>query len=444
MRQKVSAGKSIAITAAATALLTLSCAAGPGAGQRPTDAARTQRGAEPVRPGLTVLLEDSLHLIAGKRVGLLTNQTGLDERGTSGIDLLSSDPRVRAAGVQLVALYSPEHGIRGTEDRTNLASGVDERTGLVIHSLYTVTTIGPPDSTLAGVEALVFDLQDIGTRTWTYVGLMIYSLRSAQRAGVPILVLDRPNPIGGVRREGPLLDSAIANPEDHTPTRQGRAYALWPFPLRHGMTMGEMALFYNETLGIGAKLHVVPMAGWRRSMWYDETGLPWVRPSPNMPSILSALIYPALVGFEASNLSVGRGTAEAFQRFGAPWLKAAETAELLNDRELPGIRFEAEHFTPQEPGDRKFGGVRIPGVRIIVEDRDRVNVGRVGAAILWAVARTSGDSLRINPLTYDLRFGSPAAREALMRGVDPDTVIDATLPSVVAFEQNARRFLIYR
>lgn len=405
-----------------------------------------RRGVAPgrVRPGITVLLEDSLHLIRGKRIGLLTNQTGVDARGASDIDLLTKDERASKAAVRLVALFSPEHGIRGTEDRENLESGVDSSTGVTIHSLYTRGTQGPADSTLRGLDVLVFDLQDIGTRTWTYVGNLVYSLRAAKRNRLPIVVLDRPAPLGGSRRDGPMLRADIANPEDPSAGRPGLAYALYPFPLRHGMTMGEMAAYYNETLGIGAELHVVPMRGWRRAMWFDQTGLPWIRPSPNLPTLTSALVYPALVPFEGSNLSVGRGTPEAFQRFGAPWLDAVATARLLNDRELKGVRFEAEHFTPREPGDRKYGGVRIPGVRIIVRDRERIHVGRVSAAILWAVARTAGDSLRLNTRSFDLRLGDPAAREALLRGDDPDAVIDRSLPEVVAFERQTRRFLLYR
>jgi uncharacterized protein YbbC (DUF1343 family) len=397
-----------------------------------------------VRPGISVLLDDSIHLVRGKRVGLLTNQTGVDERGRSDIDLLAGDPRATAAGVRLVALFSPEHGIRGTEDREHVEGGVDERTGLPIHSLYGAGTVPPPDSTLRGLDALVFDLQDIGTRTWTYVGNLVYSLRAARRNGVALIVLDRPAPLTGARQDGPLLDAALANPEDPSPSRGGQAYALYPFPLRHGMTMGEMALYYNEVLGIGAELRVVPMAGWRRAMWFDETGLPWVRPSPNLPTLASALVYPALVALEASNVSVGRGTAEAFQRFGAPWLDAAATAALLNDREIPGVRFEAERFTPREPGDRKYDGQSIPGVRVVVTDRDRVHAGRVGAAILWALARSAGDSLRITPRAFDLRFGSTAGREALLRGDDPDEVIDRSLAAVVDFTRTARRYWLYR
>ena len=396
-----------------------------------------------VRPGITVLLDDSLHLVRGKRIALLTNQTGVDEHGVSDVDLLNGE-RARAAGVRLVVLLAPEHGIRGTEDRANLESGVDERSGLPIVSLYGATTLAPPDSVLRAVDALVFDLQDIGTRTWTYVGSMVYALRAAARTGTPIIVLDRPNPITGVHVDGPMLDSAIANPEEHTAARQARPYALYPAPLRHGMTMGEMARWFDDVLDLGAPLHVVPAAGWRRSMWFDETGLPWVRPSPNMPSLTSALLYPAIVPFEASNVSVGRGTAEAFQRIGAPWMRADTLAALLQAQGLPGVRFVAERFAPVEPGDRKYGGTSIPGVRIEVTERDRVHAGRVGAALVWALLRTSPDSLRLTPLSFDLRFGSTAGREALLAGADFDAVVDGELAEVLDFRRRVRQYLIYR
>jgi uncharacterized protein YbbC (DUF1343 family) len=208
--------------------------------------------------------------------------------------------------------------------------------------------------------------------------------------------------------------------------------------------MGEMARFYDAELGIGGDLHVIPAAGWRRAMWYDETGVPWVRPSPNMPSLTSALVYPALVPFEATNVSVGRGTPEAFQRFGAPWLSADSVARMLDDLELPGVRFHAEPFTPRGPTDRKYGGVRIPGIRIAVTNRDRVRPGRVGAAVLWALARANGDSLRINARAFDLRFGSAELRERLLRGEDPDEVLDDEVPEVVAFRERTRRYWLYR
>lgn len=407
-------------------------------------AAQGRREAPPaVRPGITVLLEDSLALIAGKRVALVTNQTGVDATGNSDADLLTRDARVRRANVTLVRLFSPEHGIRGTADVANLPNEVDAATGLVVHSLYRSETVPPPDSLLRDLDALVFDLQDIGTRTWTYVGLLVYAMRAAARADIAFIVLDRPNPLSG-RAEGPLLLASLANAEDPAPGRRGLAYALYPLPLRHGMTMAELARFYAAELDIPVRLHVIPMDGWRRSMYWEDAKLPWVVPSPAMVSTTSALLYPSLVAFERSNLSVGRGTDRPFQRMGAPWLNADSVATLLNDRRLSGVHFEAERVTPQRPTDGKFGGQAIPAVRMVVDDPSRVQVARVGASILWALGRVHADSLRITERGFDERLGDPAVRQALLAGDDPDEVVDRFLPALVAFEQATRRFHLYR
>jgi uncharacterized protein YbbC (DUF1343 family) len=404
----------------------------------PTDEMAEER----VKPGITVLLSDSLELIRGKRIGLLTNQTGVNEKGESDIDLLRGD-KAKKANVNLVMLFSPEHGIRGTEDREGLANSVDQKSGLPIISLYGAQTTAPPDSAMRKLDALVFDLQDIGTRTWTYVGAMIYSMRAAQRTGKPIIVLDRPNPITGFYVEGPLLDSALANPEDPTPSRPGQAYALYPVPLRHGMTIGEMALMFNDVLGIHANLKVVPMRGWRRELWFDRTGLPWIRPSPNMPSLQSAMLYPGIVAFEGSNLSVGRGTPSAFQIIGAPWLKSDSVVAMLKNRELRGVRFLAEDYTPVNAGDQKYNGRKIHGIRMLVTNRNSMQPSRVGAALLWAINKTSPNDLKLDDRAFDLRFGAARVREALMRGEDPDVVIDREYRSAFEFREKTRRYLLY-
>lgn len=429
-----------AIRAVAVAYLVAACAGGMS-----STATTRGDGTTPlrIRPGISVLLTDSINLVRGRRVGLLTNQTGIDEHGVSDIERLRGDA-ARAAGVRLVTLFSPEHGIRGTEDRENLASGIDAQSGLIVHSLYTNTTIAPPDSTLRDLDVFVVDLQDIGTRTWTYVGSMLYAMRAAARREIPIVVLDRPNPLGGMAVNGPLLDPALANPNEHTATRPGRAYALYPAPLRHGMTMGELARFFNARLGIGANLTVVPMDGWRRAMWYDDTGLPWVRPSPNLPTLASATIYPALVPFEATNVSVGRGTSDAFQRFGAPWMRADTLVRLLEDRDLPGVRFERSDFTPLAPTDRKYSGRLIPGVRIVLTERGRFDAGRTGAAVLWALGRTSPDSLVVRASAFDDRFGRPAMRTALLSGEDPDVVVARDADPVSRWTRDLAPHRLYR
>jgi len=397
-----------------------------------------------VRPGITVLLDDSIKLIAGKRVALVTNQTGVDEKGRRSIDLLATDPRAVRAGVKLVRLFAPEHGATGTADRPNLSDEKDLKTGLTISSLYQSRTIAPPDSLLTDVDVLVVDLQDIGTRTWTYVGVMLYSMQAGAKRGIPVLVLDRPNPITGARAEGALLDSALANGEMPAVGNRTNGFSLYPMPLRHGLTMGEMARLFQAQFKLGTRLTVVPMRNWRRSMWFDETSLPWIRPSPNMPNITSALLYSALVPFEASNVSVGRGTDEPFQRFGAPWLRADSVTRMLEDLSLTGVTFKADRFTPNKPGDGKFAGQSIPGVRIVVTDRERIQPARIGAAILWAISRVHKDSLRVTATAFDQRMGSARAREALLGGADPDAVMDRQLPAVIGFEKDARRFYLYR
>ncbi len=423
------------------AVSSIACAQS-GAGNRGAAGRSAARGSAPVRPGITVLVEDSIAVIGGMRIAVLTNQTGVDANGVPDVELLR-DTRAQRAGITVVRLFSPEHGIRGTEDRENLPNTVDERTGLVVHSLYARGTTAPADSLLSDIDALVFDPQDIGTRTWTYVGVMVYAMRAAERAGIQFIVLDRPNPLGG-RAEAPLLDSALAEAGDPSPQRAGQAYALYRAPLRHGMTVGELARFFAAELGIDVKLHVMPMTGWRRSMWWDETGLPWIVPSPAMVSPASALLYPTLVAFESSNVSVARGTALPFQQFGAPWLDAARVAKVLEERGLSGVRFEATRFTATGPTDGKYGGRAIPAVRMVVHDRDRVQVGRVAAAILSAIDSLHPDSLRITARGFDLRFGSAAAREAIRRGEDPDAVIDRMQGELVAFERGVRKYHLYR
>lgn len=395
-----------------------------------------------MRPGISVLLSDSIGLIRNKRIGLITNQTGIDEHGVSDIDLLRG-PVATGAGVKLVRLYSPEHGIRGTEDRENLASGVDEKSGLTIISLYQNSTTPPPDSTLRDLDAIVIDLQDIGTRTWTYVGVVLYTMQSASRLGLRVILLDRPNPITGATN-GPFLDSAISNPFPPTATRRGHAYALYPVPLRHGLTMGEMARLFNEGMRLRTDLRVVPAAGWRRSMWFDETGLPWVRPSPNLPNLTSATIYPSLVAFESSNVSVGRGTTTAFQRFGAPWMNAPEVVRRLEAMRLRGARFVVDSFMPRAAGDNKYNDRLIPGVRIELSDRNAFEAGTVCAAILSVLRATSPDSLRIQDAGFDLRLGSPTVREAIMRGEDPLPIMAREKAAADAWANRSRRFWIYQ
>ncbi|HEV7703374.1 MAG TPA: DUF1343 domain-containing protein [Gemmatimonadaceae bacterium] len=424
--------------ALATLAILLACV-----GSMPKEHAR--HGAGHVRPGITVLLTDSAALIDGKRVGLLTNQTGVNEHGVSDIDLLMKRQTDKgASGPKLVALFSPEHGIRGTEDRTNLANGKDARTGIPIYSLYGATTLAPPDSVLKTLDVLAIDLQDIGARDWTFVATMVYAMRSAAQLHVRVLVLDRPNPITGTHVEGPLLDTSFAFAGSHSAARAATPTALYPIPMRHGLTLGELARFYNDVLALHADLVVVPVDGWRRVDWFDDTKLPWIKPSPNMPNLTSAELYPGIVWLEGTNISVGRGTESAFQLVGAPWLDAKKAIDLLESRDLPGVKFSRERFTPQHPGDDKYGGVSIDGIRLTITDRERLNTARLGAALIWAAIQVNKDSVRFQQKGFNQLFGVRGGREAFMSGADPDSMIDASVPATIAFEQSTRKYRIYK
>ena len=361
-----------------------------------------------------MLLDERIGLISGRRLALLTDQAGVDEHGTPDAELLANDARARKARVTLLVHFTPEDG-----------------------SPF-------PDSTLRGVQTMIVDLQDVGTRGWSSAGMVVSAMRAAARHQIPVLVLDRPNPITGSRVEGPLLDSALVNANDLSSAAPGKASALYPGPLRHGMTIGELARLLNARLDIGAELTVVPMRGWHRDQWFDRTGLPWVRLSPNITSLTSALLYPALVAFEATNLSVGSGTSDAYQRVGAPWLKARDVVELLRDRPLPGVKFDVESFIPESPSDGKYAGHVVAGIRIRVTDRERVNAARVGASLLWAIAKTTPESLIIDAAGFDLRVGAPRVRLALLRGEEPDAVLDRELPAVILFRESIKPFLLYR
>ncbi len=303
---------------------------------------------QPVRPGIEVLLADSLDLVRGRRVGLITNHTGRDRAGVSSIDRLAAHPEV-----ELVALYSPEHGIRGSaEAGVRIEDGIDERTGLPVHSLYG-TNRAPTREMLDGIEVLLFDIQDIGARYYTYLSTMALAMEAAGEAEIPFVVLDRPNPIGGDPVQGNIL-----NPEFST------FVGLYPIPMRHGLTAGEFARMAVGEFGVRVDLSVVVADGWRRTMPFGETGIPWIAPSPNMPSVESALHYPGSCLFEGTPISVGRGTDRAFQQVGAPWIDGEALAARLERLDVPDARFVPVRFAPENPGDGKFGGVEVGGVRL--------------------------------------------------------------------------------
>jgi uncharacterized protein YbbC (DUF1343 family) len=379
-----------------------------------------------VRPGIEVLLADSSHLVAGQRVGLITNHTGIARDGTHSIDLL------RGAGVMLAALYGPEHGIRGdAQDTVQVPSGRDERNGLPLYSLYGAS-LKPTPEMLAGIDILLFDIQDIGARYYTYVSTMALAMQAAAEEGIPFVVLDRPNPIGGELVQGNVLE-----PEHSS------FVGLYPVPMRHGMTVGELARLFNDHFGIGAELHVVPVAGWKRSQWFDDTGLPWVPTSPNMPSLESATHYPGTCLFEGTNLSVGRGTDVAFQIVGAPWLDGVALAERLNAYALPGVRFEPAAFTPRDPGDGKYDGVEVYGVRFIVTDRRAYDPTVAGVAALIESRRLAGPQWKWYPGHFDRLAGTTRLREGIEAAGDLEDLVSAWGRELAAFLPLRARYLLY-
>lgn len=396
-----------------------------------------------VRPGITVLLHDSTDLIRNKRVALLSNAASVDEDGNRDVDLLTRDKRATRAGVKVVELFSPEHGLGATVDRTGIASTIDKKSGLPVISLYGTQTEPPPDSALQAIDVLIVDLQDVGSRTWTYEGAMVYAMRAAARAHKPVVILDRPNPLTGAFVEGPMLDSALSNADDPAPGRPGLAWAMYPIPLRHGMTMGELARFYNDKLKIGADLHVVPADRWTREIWFDRTGLPFVAPSPNLQSFNAVMLYPGLVSFEATNISVGRGTPDAFRQIGAPWMDANRVIEILKDHRIGGVRFTATDFTPVAPGDGKYAGQLVHGIRIEVTERSELQTTRLTAGLLSALHQAYPTQFTVDTTRFDRLFGSASARQAILRGADADAVVDSTYGPAYAFRQSVARYLLY-
>lgn len=379
-----------------------------------------------VRPGIEILLADSSHLVAGRRVGLITNHTGIARDGTHSIDLL------RDHGVELVALFGPEHGIRGdVAEGERVESSVDERTGLPVYSLYG-DTLKPTAEMLAGIEVLLFDIQDIGARYYTYVSTMAKAMQAAAEEDIPFVVLDRPNAIGGELVQGNVLE-----PEHAT------FVGLYPVPMRHGMTPGELARLFNDHFGVGAELHVVPVAGWKRRQWFDETGLPWLPTSPNMPSLESATHYPGTCLFEGTNLSEGRGTDIAFQQVGAPWLDGAALAERLNAYGLRGVRFEPATFTPQGPGDPKYEDEEVRGVRFIVTDRRAYDPTIAGVAALIEARRLAGPQWEWNLKHFDRLAGTTRLREGIEAGADLEELISSWEAELAGFLPLRARYLLY-
>ena len=380
----------------------------------------------PVLTGIDVLERDGFEQLAGRRIGLITNQTGRDRGGRSTIDLLA-----QAKNLKLVALFSPEHGLRGLQD-SPVADHRDQKTGLPVYSLYDKDRRRPTGEMLKDIDTLVFDIQDVGTRFYTYVTTCGYAMEEAAKNKLRFVVLDRPNPINGYDIEGPVADAALAAQPSYSFT------AYHSIPLRYGMTIGELAALFNSERNIGAELTVIRMEGWRRADYYDGTGLEWVNPSPNMRSLTAALLYPGIALLETTNISVGRGTDTPFELIGAPWVDGQKLSEALNRAGLPGVRFLPVRFTPAES---RFSGEPCPGVNIIITDRAAFRPVAAGIEIAYQLNRLHGDRWKADD--YLRLLVHPAALSALKEGKTAFEVAAVWQAGLAEFTRLRLKYLLY-
>jgi uncharacterized protein YbbC (DUF1343 family)/CubicO group peptidase (beta-lactamase class C family) len=371
--------------------------------------------------GIDVLRAEGFARLKGKRVGLVTNHTGRARDGATTIDLIFG-----AKDVKLVALFSPEHGIRGILDE-KVASSRDDKTGLPIHSLYGDTR-RPTAAMLEGIDTMVIDLQDVGTRFYTYMTTMAYVMEEAAKKNIAVMVLDRPNPIGGVQIEGPMLDEG-----------QVSFVGYMPMPIRHGLTMGELAQLFNAEKKIGASLTVVTAKDWRRDYWFDETGVPWVNPSPNMRNLIQATLYPGIGAFEGTNISVGRGTDTPFEQIGAPWIDGVALAAALNERRLAGVRFYPVRFTPAAS---KYANEECQGVFIVVTDRNALRPVRVGLEIAAALHKLHGTRFELE--SAERLFGSREGITRIRAGDDPAAIAASWAVAESRWRLLRGKYLLYR
>ncbi len=376
-----------------------------------------------VRPGIDVLLSDSLHLVRGRKVGLVTNRTGVDAQGRSDID------RLREAGIELVALFSPEHGFRGhAAPGEKVGSTRDSATGLPIYSLYGAVRVPTPEM-LSGIDLLLVDLQDVGARYYTYISTTIDVMRGAGPQRIPVIVLDRPNPVAAPV-QGNVLDTAF------------RSYiGALAVPMRHGLTLGEQALLARSDLGLDSDLRIVPVSGWRRSQYFDETGLPFIPPSPNLQTLGAILLYPGTCLFEGTNLSVGRGTPEAFAQVGAPWLDPGKVIAAVGP--IAGIRAEPVSFTPSNPGDQKYSDTTLSGIRLTVTDRRAYDPVEAAVRLLAAIKAVHPGEFRFLARQFDRLAGDSALRTRLDRGENAGAVMADWEAGRHAFMGRRAHFLLY-
>ena len=401
------------------AMVALALAAGASAVEPQESVAGKQ--ATVVKTGLANFLQTPPAFIQGKRIGLITNHSGRDEQGRSTADLL-----YEMKGVKLVALFAPEHGIRGD----NQYGDRDAMTGLPIHTLFGGTSRPTPEM-LKDVDVLVYDIQDIGVRQYTFESTMALGMQAAAEKGIPYIVLDRPNPISGNIVEGNLTDPGMLS-----------FVGIYPVASRHGMTIGELARMYNAEQKIGANLTVIPMTGWQRSMWWDQTGLSWINPSPNIRRIEAEVIYPGSVFFEGVNVSEGRGTPLPLEQVGASWLKNVEIAEAMNAMMLPGVRFDALDFAIDSTSRRKYGGQTVKGIRFIVTDRETFRPIRSAFLLIDQIKRTHPTEFQWGG-SIDRLSGSDQVRKAIDAGTLPE-LLRAWDADAARFMKMREPYLIYR
>jgi uncharacterized protein YbbC (DUF1343 family)/CubicO group peptidase (beta-lactamase class C family) len=373
-----------------------------------------------VKTGIEVLAARKFTLLAEKKVGLITNHTGKDSNGRRTIDLLRQAPKVK-----LGAIFSPEHGLSGQAEG-KVPPARDATTGVRVFSLYG-ETLRPTPGMLNGLDALVFDVQDAGVRFYTYITTMGYAMEAAARRGIPFYVLDRPNPINASVVQGPVMETDLKS-----------FTGFFPLPLRHGMTVGELARLFNEENRIGVKLRVMAMAGYRRSAWFDETGLPWVNPSPNLRSLTQAILYPGVALVEGSNVSVGRGTGMPFELLGAPWVKAQEFTDYLKGRKIPGVKFQPAAFMPDR---HRFRDRVCYGVRVLLTDRRILDSAALGIEIISALYRLYPRDFEIEK-TLPL-IGSRSVLQAIKEGKDPQSIVLGWLQPLEQFRHLRSKYLLY-
>jgi len=392
-----------------------------------------------VKTGIDVLEESGFLLLGGasggttsgdntnfphRRIGLLTNQTGVDNQGRRTIEVLRNAP-----GISLDAIFSPEHGVAGTFDTTSIENTKDATSGVPVYSVYGASDSArrPSSEVLKNLDEIVVDLQNVGARFYTFETTLGYFLEAAAKAGIPIVVLDRPNPITGAIVQGPVGD---AGHETFT--------NYFPLPVRHGMTMGELAQMFNEERGIHAQLYVSPMQGWMRGDWFDETGLAWVNPSPNLRNLTEAALYPGVALIEGTNVSVGRGTDTPFEVVGAPWVNARELAQYLNERSIPGVRFVPVSFTPSSSN---HAGRVCQGVNLVLLDRNALDAPELGVELAMALTKLY-PTFRLEPVK-DMLVNA-AAYEALTAGRDPRRIADDWREALETFQKAREKYLLYK